>query len=359
MIDTSIAAERIRALRELFGYTQTEFAKGVSISQARLSKIENRLAPVDEDLLETMAEFVGVPTTFLVADPVGVTEGSLRFRKTSAARRSETRQVSQLFIEAYRVCSNLAGHARVAPPQLPAATSHEPSDDEIEDLADATRNALGISAAGPIAHLTRHCEKGGVFVVPIHLPNALVDEAVVGHAGVSTQRAPWDPAVVGLLPGLPGDRLRHTLAHEVAHLVLHRTRRPSKLVEVEAHRFAGALLMPRISAMEVFATARPLTLGRLQAMKAGWGIAIQALIMRAWHLGIIDEERRASLFSQLSARGWRTSEPVKVHRELPLLLHKLLVARYGDPVDWRRARSELGLPEAMLRTLAPEPATIG
>jgi Zn-dependent peptidase ImmA (M78 family)/transcriptional regulator with XRE-family HTH domain len=356
VIEQAIAGGRVRALRELFGYTQKALSADIGISQARLSKIENGLALADHDLLERIAEVADVPMTFLLADPVGITEGSLRFRKTSTARRGETKQISQLFIETYRVCCELAGQARLTPPALPTATADIVDSPEIELLADATRSVLGVPEGQPVSHVTRTCERAGIFVVPLHLPNAQLDEGVIGHSGVSGWRAPWDPAVIGFLPSMPGDRLRHTIAHELGHLVLHQARRPSKAVEQEAHRFAGAFLMPRHRAEEVFTTAQPLTLGRLQAMKAGWGMAIQALIMRAWHLGLIDEERRTSLFRQLSARGWRTAEPIKVHAERPLLFHKLLAIRYGTPLDWRSARDELGLSGEMLGALAPEPA---
>ena len=111
----------------------------------------------------------------------------------------------------------------------------------------------------------------------------------------------------GDFTGAGGDRQRFTLAHEICHLVLHSRRRHVKNPEAEANRFAAALLVPRNRAEEMF--AEEVTLGDLRQMKVRWGISIQALIMRAANLALMDEKRKASLFKQLSSRGWRKNEP--------------------------------------------------
>lgn len=358
MNGTHSTGARLLALRELLGLTQVQLADAAGISQARWSKAERDLTDLPDDVLETIAQVTSVPMSFLKAEPVGITEGSLRFRKRSTARRAETKQVVQLAIEAYRACTEIATLEGLQPPELPQALSAEPHSDEIEQLAEATRAALGLPFSGPVPHVTRACERAGIFVVPLRLPARAADAQLLGHDGVSTRRAFFDPALIGYLPGLPGDRLRHTLAHELGHLVLHQPhpdRPPVREAEQEAHRFAAAFLMPHADAREAFAAGGPLTLERFKVMKAGWGIAISALIMRAWHLGVIDDERRRSLYMQMSARKWRKNEPVRVHAEDPLLLYTLLAERFGIPIDWERASDELALPGDILKGLAPAP----
>lgn len=84
-------------------------------------------------------------------------------------------------------------------------------------------------------------------------------------------------------------------------------------------------------------------------------VSIQALIMRGAHLGLIDDRRKLSLFKQLSARGWRKSEPVTVHAEQPMLMWKLLAAKYGRKGIYSRAGDPLGIQAHVLRSIAPEP----
>lgn len=353
------AGGRVRALREVFGYTQMQLAELTGISQGQLSKIERGEISISSGQLEVLTSVTGAPMSFMTADPVEITEGSLRFRKTTrTAKRSQTKQLAQLVVEAYRVCTDVATRQGLRPPELPQAEAEEPSPEDLEEAAMATRQALGLPANGPVSHVTRACERAGIFVVPLRLPNAQPDAKVIGHDGVSTRRAFFDPALIGYLPDAPGDRLRHTLAHELGHLVLHQPasrRLPSREVEQQAHHFAGAFLLPRDSALEAFSAAQPLTLEPLKYMKAGWGMAIQALITRAWQVGMLSDDHRRSLYMQLSSRGWRKNEPVTVHPEHPLLLRKVLETRYGSPIDWSAVGDELGIPGELLKPLAPDP----
>ncbi|MHB1787075.1 MAG: ImmA/IrrE family metallo-endopeptidase [Acidimicrobiales bacterium] len=153
--------------------------------------------------------------------------------------------------------------------------------------------------------------------------------------------------MIGYFEGGTGDRQRFTLAHELGHLVLHTRRRFVPDPEDEANRFAGAFLIPRDRAEEFVST--DVTLRDLAQLKATWGVSIQALIMRCSQLGLIDPARKASLFKQLSARGWRKTEPVKVHLEAPALLTKLIEDRFGEGMlGYRRAAEVLGLPAFLL-----------
>lgn len=124
-------------------------------------------------------------------------------------------------------------------------------------------------------------------------------------------------------------------------------------MEAEANQFAAAFLFPTSAAREAFSLMSSVTLSRLKALKAGWGMSIQALIYRARTLGYIDSRRHSSLMKQLTARGWRTNEPVIVRVEQPLLLRTRLEAQYGKVIDWDEAGDDLGLAPEMLRSLAP------
>jgi Zn-dependent peptidase ImmA (M78 family) len=156
--------------------------------------------------------------------------------------------------------------------------------------------------------------------------------------------------VIGFSTADPGDRQRHTLGHEIGHLVLHRGMHDVSDVENEASRFAGALLMPEDDAKDAF--KHGLTLRSLAKLKAEWGISMAGLVMRASQVEAIDRPRLESLFKQISARGWRKDEPITVHREQPALLMRLLEARYGASLDWGEAAREIGLPPHLLRELA-------
>src|SRR5262249_6847360 len=104
----------------------------------------------------------------------------------------------------------------------------------------------------------------------------------------------------------PTDRKRLTWAHELGHLVLHSVN-VSPDMEAEANSFAAEFLMP---AETIRPQLRQLTLGRLIDLKREWGVSIQAIVERATSLGLIRPSQRTNLYKTLSARGWRTREPI-------------------------------------------------
>jgi Zn-dependent peptidase ImmA (M78 family)/DNA-binding XRE family transcriptional regulator len=350
---TALAGERIRSIRQLLGISQVDLADAASVSQSLISQVENGTREASEELVQAVAAATGTPRSFFDFMPPDIPIGTLRFRKLASARQGDTKRVKALFDEAFRVVSELLDNANYPIPDLPVAVG-EVAQDEIEAFATRTREALLIDTEGPIKHLTRACERAGIAVVPITLPNADDDETeAVGHFGVSCWPSRDEPALIGYFSGGPGDRHRYTISHEIGHLVLHSNRRIIKDPEDEANRFAGALLVPESQAREIFDT--PVTLSELFRLKAHWGVSAQALIMRGSQLGLIDEQRKASLFKQLSARGWRKNEPVTVHREEPTLVWRLLGRRYGEPFAYPRVAENLGLQAVILRSLAPTP----
>lgn len=139
-----------------------------------------------------------------------------------------------------------------------------------------------------------------------------------------------------------GYRSRFDLAHELGHLVLHRhiqrttDRDRHKLMEKQAHHFAGAFLLPA----ETFASEvrMPVTLDDLLLLKRRWGVSVAAITMRLHALGLLDEDGKLALFKRRSARWGGKSEPGDGDRkpEQPRLLRRtvdLLVDENVMPLD--------------------------
>jgi Zn-dependent peptidase ImmA (M78 family)/DNA-binding XRE family transcriptional regulator len=349
---TAYAGERIRSVRLLFGLTQHDLAHAAGVSQPLISYVEKGQKAATEELLDAVAQAVATPRSFFDVVPEAIPLDSLRFRKNSTASQKDTRRATTLFSEAFRVAARLVAEVGYHTPALPQP-SGELDNDAIEELAQGTRAALRISLDAPVPHVTRTLERAGIAVAPIVLPGRepIEDAVLPGHFGLSYWAGQGECALVGYFPGSKPDRDRFTLAHEIGHMVLH-GRRSSADPEQEANRFASAFLLPHDRAVEVF--DRRLVLSDFARLKAIWGMSIQAIIMRGGHLGFIGPDRKRSLFTQLTARGWRRDEPVTVHPEEPMLLWRLLSARYGRS-PYQRAVDPLAIPAVVLRSLAPQP----
>ncbi len=338
---------RVRQVRELLGWTQTELSRRSGVRQARLSEIESGfLAPAE--VVQSIARATGFPEAwFEQPSPSEFPDGTIRYRKTSkASKRHDRCAVRRLELAAELVDQLSAGLT------LPSVSLQflGGTSDDVEKVAADTREVLGLAPQGPVKNVTRAIERAGAVVVGLPVDLAGAANEVRHHHGVSAWPSLDSRPVIGFSTADPGDRQRHTLAHEVGHLVLHRGDVADRDYESEASRFAGAFLMPRQDATDAF--AGPVTLQRLGQLKAFWGISIAGLVVRATQVGVIDRERQTSLFKQLSARGWRKTEPVTVHREQPALISRLIAERFGPKADWRAVGRRTLLPPHLVRELA-------
>ena len=80
-----------------------------------------------------------------------------------------------------------------------------------------------------------------------------------------------------------------------------------KRIEEQAHRFAGAFLLPAAPFADDFFVA---SLDTLQEMKPRWKVSIGAMMMRAKQLDLMPEQTSRRMWINYSRRGWRRSEPL-------------------------------------------------
>ena len=105
-------------------------------------------------------------------------------------------------------------------------------------------------------------------------------------------------------------RARFDVAHELGHLILHKNVTSAqerdtglhKILEQQAHRFAGAFLFPRDRFFDEVAVP---TLDYFHALKRRWGISIAAMVSRSFDLGMIDKDTKSQLFISMNRRKWR------------------------------------------------------
>jgi Zn-dependent peptidase ImmA (M78 family)/transcriptional regulator with XRE-family HTH domain len=328
--------QRVRLAREACRMTQEELAEAAGISQGTLSDLEaGRIAKPAEDILVAVSAATQFPASFFLLGPLpDLPDGHNRKLKrgTSKVTKQIRAQVRQIVEIVQRAETGLRLPAvRIEP--VPPVDSM----DGIEDVAERVRSTLGIGESDPVSNLTRAVERAGVVVIV--LPNEMED-----HDGFSA----WPDygmdgrPIIAIARGGPGDRDRFTIAHELGHLVLHTLKAPADpaVAEVQAHRFAGALLLPREVA--IGAMRPPVTLQVLKSVKAVYGISIAACAQRALDLQLIDREHFVSLRKQLSRRGWNKGEPVTVEAERPMLISKVLELTAGEgPISARAQRVDM------------------
>ncbi|MFZ1378490.1 MAG: ImmA/IrrE family metallo-endopeptidase, partial [Saprospiraceae bacterium] len=108
------------------------------------------------------------------------------------------------------------------------------------------------------------------------------------------------------------DRIRFTLLHELAHLLLKFGEMSEKQKETLCHQFAGAMLLPEETLKTELGEHRTkLSINELGNIKKQYGISMQAVVMRARDCGIINEHYTKQFFFMIKQMNWKVDEPVE------------------------------------------------
>lgn len=296
---------RLRSYRRIEGVSQTELGQLLRISPQLVSAIESGRRTLTVSL-EPLGYGAGREEIPEMTEPL--------HRQRSTTRVSSTRRAKELLRLAGEVFLELAAETPKAPTNRLERLDPAESEAEIGERATEVRCAvLDQEESGPIKNLTAAIERAGIVLVPI-----------VGLDGIDGLSS-WvnGQPVIGLNVAVPGDRFRFSLAHEVAHLVLHTKK--GETSEKEANRFASALMMSD-EEFELAMPERPVLRDFIE-LKATWGISVAALVYRARQFDYIDDKRYRSLQIQMSK--WRRNEPGEFAPVFGRLLPQLVEANGG------------------------------
>jgi Zn-dependent peptidase ImmA (M78 family)/DNA-binding XRE family transcriptional regulator len=325
---------QILAARRL---SQAQLAALVGVSPATISKWRSGSQAPERDTLERLASVVNVtPEWFTRAPSMRV---SLPLFRSNASAHVAARAMLEARVEwAQDVALALAEFVDYPTLNLPTRNFTDPDQitaDEIELAASECRELWRIGRMA-VPDLALAIEGAGVILVR-------EETGVSQIEGLSA----WSEELGRPLVLLSADkdngyRSRFDLAHELGHLILHRhiprptERERHKQLEQQAHRFAGAFLLPAETFADEIRT--PVTLDDLLLLKRRWGVSVAAMVMRLRQLKIVDEEGAQLLFKRRSARWGAKSEPGDGDRapERPRLLRRtidLLVEENVMPLD--------------------------
>ena len=120
-----------------------------------------------------------------------------------------------------------------------------------------------------------------------------------------------DVPVIVLKQNVDVVRKRFTALHEFAHLVLEfPTEDNEKRTEKLCHSFAGALLLPQKELIrELGPNRRRISIHELRSLKEYYGISMQAIMARAYTLGLINSQRYKQFCIFMRSAGYAKSEP--------------------------------------------------
>lgn len=338
---------RVQRLRLARGLTQAELAEHVDLPASALSRVLSGHLPLGETDAERLAQALDCNVGFLSKSVSDSLHTRPWLRAYADAPKKTVEQYVADTLLALEIFEDMG--LKRPPERLPAFSGDLNDDSEIEEFAAEVRGAANVPSAYGVPNVTRAAERLGCIVLAMenelgrHLGMSLfVDGIPVIRVG--------RPSGSG---GIPGDRQRFTVAHELGHVTLHASCPPpdsaeqARAIEKQAHRFAGALLLPGDSFLaDLDEVGGRVTLATLSKLKRRWGVAINAMVIRLQQLHRIDGDHARSLYKQISARGWNKHEPEEVGNERAVWLEKALHRRFSGDVTFAQAVGRSGLLEA-------------
>jgi len=311
--------------REARGLNQNELAERINMSATNLSKIERGYIGISVETLEAISETTSFPRQFF-HQPGEIMPETLSFRKRKIVAQkliapvNAYANITKKHIEFLKTGLEIDGPKlltfRVTEEQTPA------------DIAIKVRKLWSLPE-GPIENLTELLEKQGIAIMKLDFGTERIDSR-----SISTDD---NHPIICINNALLGDRLRFTLAYELAQLVMHRfdDLPLDRDISHEANAFASEFLMPKKDILKDF--PHSITIPLLAQLKKKWKVSMIALLYRADDLGLLTPNQKRYLLQQFNQLQIRRREPLEL--DIPVEQPRLIKQWIAD----YQAKTGLGM----------------
>lgn len=319
--------EKLREGREARELTAIALSELIGVTRQAVSQYEGGAQYPAPYVMRRITEVLRLPYHFFLAPPSPEETDPIFYRSLESATKHARLRAERRFGWLRKIASYLRGLVQFPkvnfPDFGPQGDPRRITDRDIERTAAETRRFWGLKDHS-ISNIAWLVENNGAVLSRFEMGSDKLDAFSQWN---ESETAPYfvlgsdkDSAV----------RSRYDVAHELGHMILHRGIQRErlkdkvlfKLIENQAHRFAGAFLLPESTFSDEF--LRSPTLDQFKAIKPKWKASIQFMIMRCFDLGIISSDQKTRLFANLSARGWRRREPLddEIEPERPRFLRR-------------------------------------
>ena len=299
-------AERLKSARALNGLSLQDLANRLEnrISRQALHRYEKGEVMPDSEMLALLSEKLQVRPDYFFRD-TKVELGKIEYRKLKRMSAKEEQKVSELtrdYLSRYLELEEILG---ISMPFTNHLADEAPirSYEQVNKAAGKLREKWSLGC-DPIYNVAELLEDKGIKVVEV--------KADLAFDGLQTWVNEKIPVVAyNAVKYHKLDRIRFTLLHELAHLLLIFPDEAShKEIETYCHQFANAMLLPESTIeAELGKRRNRLSIQELGNIKRQYGISIQAIAMRAKDCGIITDSYTRQFFFMIIHNGWKIDEP--------------------------------------------------
>lgn len=286
-LSENIFATRLKLARKMAGFSLQELADALQnkVTKQSLSKYEMGLMNPSGEVLMLISETLKIkPDYFFKKNPVEL--GEILFRKkASLSKKNEDSIVEKVrdYVERYLEIETIVG--------VNAAFRNPLKNVEINGKADIESAAIKLRkewdlGTDPIPNIIEMLELKGIKVLLIDDVDEIDGLAVFTSKGI--------PVIVVNIKGKSIERIRFTIIHELAHLLLKLAKTimdDAKVVETCCHLFASCFLIPSEMLFKLIGPSKRtyIRINELISVKEYYGISLRAIVHRLRELEIITD----------------------------------------------------------------------
>lgn len=303
----AIFAERFKSARLMNGFSLQDLADalGGTLSRQALHRYEKGEVIPDAEKINMLSKALHISPDFFFRT-TKVEFSDIEYRKLSRMPQKEVAIINETtkeYLSRYLELEEIIGLSHTFNNPLKdfgAITTYQ----QVNEAANLLREKWSLGN-GPIFNIVELLEDKNIKVVKLSVDEDFdgLQTFVNGHIPVVAynERKANKP-----------DRIRFTLLHELAHLLLVLGDVTEKQKETLCHQFAGAMLLPEETIKAELGNHRTrLSTLELGNIKKQYGISMQAIVMRAKVCGIINDNYTKQFFFLIRQQNWKIDEPIE------------------------------------------------
>lgn len=304
--------EMLILAREFHGMMMNELADKIDVTPSFVSQLESGDKYPSDTVMDKIVIELKFPRQHYYEPGRRESAHPSFYRKRVVLSPVLLRRSAARMTEVKRNIEKLLSQVVADPVKFPFIDPDECADG-VKEVAQKMRLHLRLPP-GPIRNLTGVLEDAGAIIVPFDFGTRKIDACSDWVAG---------RPVIFVNKFVAASRLRHTLSHELAHLVMHKY--ITEECEEQADHFSAEFNLPEA---EIKSELVPMNLDRLARLKLKWKSSMHAILYRAEALGAISS--RTARYHWMLMRRYRFHE-VEPHEDMmpvekPTSLQELLEA---------------------------------
>ncbi|MDD3740591.1 MAG: XRE family transcriptional regulator [Bacteroidales bacterium] len=324
-LDKEIFSSRLKLARKMAGMSLQALSDKLNgiVSKQSLDKYElGKMLPSDEMLFHISNALNLKPDYFFRKNPVELE--SVCFRKKANLSKFAEESIigkSKDYVERYSEIENIIG--------INNSFNNPISEMVIENTTDVEKAAIRLReywelGTDAISNIRQLLELRGVKVYTLDHDDSF--------DGASFLTGNNQPVVVVNSKDKSIDRVRFTIMHELAHLLLNITSEladNSKFIEDLCHKFASCFLLPSKKLIELIGGKKRsyININELISIKEGYGISLRAIVFRLKEMEIISEVYYQKWVVYLSKTYGSKDEPGRYSQSENISVFEQLVSR--------------------------------